>query len=165
MRTVFIRRFILLFVALSVVFSGSLVFAKSKTKETPPNVQARIGTLYLFQKTAADDGPWPVVQGGAWGALEYNLFGEKFNFMFKGRQLIPGTDYTLLYYPDPWPGTDLICLGEGVANRGGNLSIFDFDFDIGTSLPAEYDANYSPVSPSGAVGANDLPPIIVPHSE
>ena len=151
MRKIGISRFIFLLVAFTVIFSGTLVFAKPR-QEPPPNVEARIGTLYLFQKTA-DVGPWPVVQDGAWGDMKYNLFGDKFNFTFKGRQLNPGTDYTLIYYPDPWPGTNLICLGAGVANRGGNLSIFKFDFDIGTSLPAEYDANYSPISPSGAVGA------------
>ena len=151
MKQIIIRRFVILCVAFAVVFSSALVFAKSK-QEPPPNAKARVGTLYLFQKSQAD-GPWPVVHDGAWGDMKYNLWGDKFNFIFKGRQLNPGTAYTLIYYPDPWPGTNLICLGAGVANRGGNLSIFDFGFDIKTSLPAEYDANYTPISPSGAVGA------------
>ena len=119
MKEIIIRRFVFLFVAFTVVFSSALVFAKSK-QEPPPNAKARVGTLYLFQKSAAD-GPWPVVHDGAWGDMKYNLWGDKFNFIFKGRQLNPGTAYTLIYYPDPWPGTNLICLGAGVANRGGNL--------------------------------------------
>ncbi|MBE0427896.1 MAG: hypothetical protein IBX72_14780 [Nitrospirae bacterium] len=145
------KRFISLFIALAVILSSTLVFAK-KNQTPPPNGEARTGTLYLFQKTSAE-GPWPIVEGGSWGNMKYNLWGDKFNFMFQGRKLQPGMSYTLIYYPDPWPGTGLICLGSGVANRGGNLNIFDFDFDIGTSLPADYDANYTPLFPSGAVGA------------
>ncbi len=145
------KRFVFLFVAFAVVFSSTLAVAKPRG-EPPPNGEVRIGTLYLFQKTEAV-GPWPIVQGGSWGDLKYNLWGDKFNFMFKGRKLNPGTSYTLIYYPDPWPGNNLICLGSAVANGGGNLAIFNFDFDIMTGLPAEYDANYAPISPSGAVGA------------
>ena len=131
-------------VAFAVVFSSALAVAKPG-QQPPPNGEVRTGNLYLFQKTAADEGPWPIVQGGSWGNLRYNLWGEDFNFIFKGRNLARGTGYTLIYYPDPWPGNGLICLGSGVANGGGNLSISDFDFDIGTSLPADYDANYSPI--------------------
>ena len=151
MEKIIMKRFIFLFVAFAVILSSTLVFAK-KNQTPPPNGEARTGTLYLFQKTS-DEGPWPIVQGGAWGDMKYNLWGDKFNFMLQGRKLQPGMSYTLIYYPDPWPGTNLFCLGSGVANGGGNLNIFDFDFDIGTSLPAVYDANYTPIAPSGAVGA------------
>ena len=126
MRKVIIKRFTFLLVVFAIVFSSTMVFAKPK-QEPPPNAKARIGTLYLFQKTAAD-GPWPVVQGGAWGDMKYNLWGNKFNFMFKGRQLEPGTGYTLIYYPDPWPGTNLICLGASVANGGGKSQPLQFCF-------------------------------------
>ena len=51
MRKIGISRFIFLLVAFTVIFSGTLVFAKPR-QEPPPNVEARIGTLYLFQKTA-----------------------------------------------------------------------------------------------------------------
>jgi hypothetical protein len=151
MEKIITKRLIPLLVALAVILSSTLVFAK-KNQSPPPNGEVRTGTVYLFQKTAAE-GPWPIVEGGSWGDMKYNLWGDKFNFMFQGRKLQSRTDYTLIYYPDPWPGTNLICLGSGVSNGGGNLNIFDFEFDIGTSLPAEYDANYMPISPSGAVGA------------
>jgi hypothetical protein len=120
----------------------------------PPNGETQQGVLYLFQKTdPAGDGPWQVVHGGAWGVLRYNLWGKTFGFVFHGRNLAPGEDYTLIYYPDPWPGTGLICLGSAKANPAGNLAMFNHHFDIGTNLPAEYDANWKPIFPSGAVGA------------
>ncbi|MHC1742986.1 MAG: hypothetical protein AB9873_08140 [Syntrophobacteraceae bacterium] len=118
-----------------------------------PNGKDRIGVLYLFQKMTAQDAPWPIIQGGAWGLLNYSLWGDKFNFKFKGQNLTPGTSYTLIYYPDPWPGESLICLASGVADRRGNLNLSNYSLDIGTSLPATYDANYAPIAPSGAVGA------------
>ena len=137
------------------VFAMTSVYAKglNKSNKPPVNGEARMGTLYLFQKVAAEEGPWPIVHGGAWGTLSYSLWGQTFNFDFKGKKLIPNEEYTLIYYPDPWPGSGLICLGSAKANPAGNLNIYDHNFDIATSLPADYDANWLAMPPSGAVGA------------
>jgi len=142
------------------------------------------GRLFLFQKcddtligTANHDssgcpnigtGPWPIFpNNGRWGELKYSLWGNNFDFSFRGRNLLPDTNYTLIYFPDPWPGNDLICLGNGQTNPAGNkqgknrrhenkppgnIEIHG-SMDIGTSLPADYDANFNPITPSGAVGA------------
>jgi len=52
--------------------------------------------------------------------------------------LVPGDDYTLIYYPDPWPGTGLICLGSGIVNEEGNIhiaaSVITGDLPIDTDL-------------------------------
>ena len=62
----------------------------------------------------------------------------------------------MIYYPDPWPGAGLICLGSGIAHgRGGNVAIWGRK-NLGTDLPVPiegYDANAKAISPSGAVGA------------
>ena len=58
--------------------------------------------LYLYQKDHAND--WEVVEKGASGKLHYTPFGSEFKFVFNGHKMDPGTDYTLIYYPDPWPG-------------------------------------------------------------
>ena len=117
-------------------------------------------------------GPWPIFSGNhMWGELEYSLWGPKFGFFFNGHNLSPNTDYTLIYYPDAWPGTGLICLGSGTTTspsgneghgkwghhgnwgqKGGDIKIYG-NMDIGTSLPAIYDKNFNPIYPSGAVGA------------
>jgi hypothetical protein len=131
--------------------------------DNPPGFN-KMGILYLFEKTPLQNtgqpvGPWPIVPNGAWGSMSYNLWGPKFDFLFHGRRLVPGGQYTLIYYPDPWPGEDLICLGSGMANGGGNLLIKGRQA-IGTNLPAKYDANWTPCGKgdpaaclSGAVGA------------
>ncbi len=145
----------------------------------------KAGRLFLFQKCDASlvgktgfdssgcpnigTGPWPIFpDNDRGGVLHYSLWGEKFVFSFKGHDLLPGKNYTLIYYPDPWPGKGLICLGSGQTtpvpsstNRGkhkgngkapGNAEIHG-SMDLGTGLPANYDANFNPVAPSGAVGA------------
>jgi hypothetical protein len=89
--------------------------------------------------------------------MKYNLLGPEFRLSFQGKNLDPVTPYTLIYYPDPWPGNNLVCLGSGTTNSGGNIQIhgktrFLFE-DAPAGLPLPYDANYIPVEPSGAVGA------------
>jgi hypothetical protein len=151
--------------------------------------EAKAGRLFLFQKcdetlagsTDHDSsgcpnigtGPWPIFPDkGRWGKLNYSLWGDTFKFSFSGRGLPPEANYTLIYYPDKWPGNGLICLGSGQATpagekgkgrgkgkshvqcgqEGGNIQIHG-DVDIKTSLPIVDDANYKPIDPSGAVGA------------
>ncbi len=140
-----------------------------------PNGEAKAGRLFLFQKCDETligqtvngvsydssfgcpnplQGPWPIFFGNhRFGKMNYSLWGPKFKFSFHGKRLLPKKDYTLIYYPDPWPGNGLICLGAGNSNKAGNINI-EGNADIGTSLPAaKIDANFNPISPSGAVGA------------
>lgn len=71
--------------------------------------------LELYEK---DQTTWQAVEGGAWGKVNYDS--EK--FVFNGHMLEPGTDYALVRYLDPWPG-NVVCLGSGVANDGGDVHI------------------------------------------
>jgi hypothetical protein len=116
----------------------------------------KTGKLFLFQKcdnsSCPDAGPWPILPTGRWGQLKYNLLGDKFKFSFEGKKLAPKTLYTLIYYPDPWPGKDLICLGTRQSSPAGNLQI-NGSKEIIEGLPALTDANFTPMPPSGAVGA------------
>jgi len=98
--------------------------------------KSNIAHLYLHEK---DPDTWEIVEDGAWGKMKYNLSGETFDFVFNGHGLEPGLDYTLIYYPDPWPGTGLICLGSGTVNEEGNVHIAE-SVDTG-DLPIEVDEN------------------------
>jgi len=100
--------------------------------------KSRVDHLYLLKK---DPSTWEIIRG-AWGKMKYHVSGEKFNFVFNGHSLEPGSEYTLIYYPDPWPGTGLICLGSGTADEEGNVHI-KAAANTG-DLPAAYDANYDP---------------------
>ena len=107
-----------------------------------PAGNSNIAHLYLYEKSGEPD--WEILEDGAWGKMKYNLSGDEFEFVFNGHDLEARSDYTLIYYPDPWPGNGLICLGSGVANKGGNVHIAascDIDF-----LPVVLDDNF----PDGA---------------
>lgn len=92
--------------------------------------KSNIGHLYLYEK---DPATWEIVEGGAWGKMKYNLSGSEFDFVFNGHGLAATQEYTLIYYPDPWPGAGLICLGSGEADEFGNVHIKN-SLDTG-SLP------------------------------
>jgi len=125
---------------LAIVLAVSLTAFAGVAAAGGPNGQAgksHIGHLYLYEK---DPGDWSIIDDGAWGKLSYRTAGPKFKFVFNGHGLEPATDYTLIYYPDPWPGTGAICLGSGAADEDGNVHIAGRP-DLGISLPIDADEN------------------------
>ncbi len=117
------------------VIMGLLVVPVLAKSPTGPSGKSNVGHVYLYEK----DAEWTLVEGGAWGKMKYNLSGSTFDFVFNGHDLPIGQDYTLIYYPDPWPGTGLICLGSGVVNEYGDIHIKE-SVDTG-DLPIETDEN------------------------
>ncbi|HUT14630.1 MAG TPA: hypothetical protein VMY98_00095 [Anaerolineae bacterium] len=115
----------------------SLVAIPALAGKHGPAGKSNVAHLYLYEKVPSE--PWPIVPGGAWGKMNYKLSGSTFDFVFNGHGLDPNIDYSLIYYPDPWPGNGLICLGAGSANEGGNVHIMGAP-DTG-DLPAEGDTN------------------------
>src|SRR3989344_8342402 len=57
--------------------------------------------LELYEK----DSNWDPVVGGAFGRLTF----DSDSFVFNGHGLEAATDYTLVRYKDPWPGSP-VCL-------------------------------------------------------
>jgi hypothetical protein len=102
---------------LAMAIVPAVALAAAKTGDAGKSNTAH---LLLFEK---DPGNWEIVEKGARGKMVYNQSGPELCLNFNGHDLEPGGDYTLIYYPDPWPGDGLICLGQGVANKGGELSI------------------------------------------
>jgi hypothetical protein len=121
----------------AVFLMTSFASAKNPKGHSGPAGKSNVAHLYLYEKS---DINWQILPNGAWGKMKYRMSGPFFNFVFNGKKLTPGEEYTLIYYPDPWPGNGLICLGTGVANGGGNVHIKEATF-IDTDLPAEGDLN------------------------
>lgn len=126
---------ILIAVAAFVVLAVPAMAAKP---EDTPNENANRDTVLLVEKTPYGD--WPVVVDGASGVLKYHKTGPKFNYEFKAEGLLSNTDYTLMYYPDPWPGEGLVCIDAGVSTEDGKLHMAG-STETGT-LPMEDDDNY-----------------------
>lgn len=132
--------------------------SKAVRTNHPQKNDKQSGSLSLFQKTLpgvspGDDTQGRILHGGASAVMKYNLWGKTLGFSLKAKNLLPQVPYTLVYYPDPWPGEGLICLRSGVSSKSGKLSIANYSLNLQTDLPAVYDANVAPVFPSGAVGA------------
>ncbi len=117
---------LLAFVAIPVVAKGPSAPAGKSNK----------AHLYLYQK---DPSTWEIVEKGGWGKMTYDLSGPEFNYVFNGHNLMAEEDYTLIYYPDPWPGTGLKCLGSGVADSEKNIHL-QGKVDTG-DLPIKTDLN------------------------
>lgn len=130
------------------IFSGMVIAkvpnGKKEFKEnTGPHGQSgksNVAHLYLCEKNET----WDIVENGSWGKMKYLINGPEFRFVFNGHGLEPNWNYTLIYYPDPWPGINLSCLGMGKADVDGNIHIKE-SIDIG-DLPNESDENF----PDGA---------------
>jgi hypothetical protein len=121
--------------------------------------KSNVAHLYLYEKMPEPEAPrtdpWLIVEGGMWGKMKYYVEGSVFDFVFNGHGLPIGVDYTLIYYPDPWPGDGLICLGSGtvaacdeeVDCEGGGSGNIHIKGSVDTgSFPIEEDENY----PDGA---------------
>ena len=118
-------------------------------KEKEPKVRygqrgkSNVAHLYLFAKDP-DDPEWGIVRNRGrnktWAKVKYNLAGGELRLSINAHGLIPGEDYSLIYYPDPWPGEGLISFINGTANNGGNLHMAG-SVDTGGDLPIPSDQN------------------------
>jgi len=121
---------------LAMVFLSTLSAQAAMAKGAEEPGKSPMGRLYLFQK---DPVTWKTLMDGAWGEIDYKLWGPKFDFVFNGHRLMPGEKYTLIYYPEPWPGEGLIVLGSVTADDFGDVRI---EGKVHTGdLPAKGDQN------------------------
>ena len=104
---------VLIAVGLVVLLVGILAIpVVAAQKDNPANDNPN--NLYLYEK----DGDWHIVWGGAWGKLNLRGSGS-----FNGHGLAPCTNYELISYVDPWPGTGSVSLGTGTSDADGNVHI------------------------------------------
>jgi len=85
-----------------------------------------------FIQNKYTSGGWHIIDDERVGVLKYDSYAENFNYDFLGRGLTPGTEYNLIYYPDPWasPKDVLVISGimtvdseENINNIGQSLNI------------------------------------------
>ena len=96
-------------------------------------------TLSLVEK---DSITWEPVANGANGVLTFKTAAEVFEYTFSATGLNASTDYSLIYYADPWPGNNpgkLIVSGTTDGNGGLAMSGIP---DLMMDLPDSNDANY-----------------------
>lgn len=124
-----IKVFAITIAVVALIVVPLLLAQKGPTKKAGKSF---VGQLYLVEKDPSD---WSIVEDGAWGQMTYQIGKAKLWSFFNGHGLEPGWNYTLIYYPDyegnPWPRVNIVCLGSGIANAGGQVHIqssTDWDF-------------------------------------
>lgn len=88
--------------------------ANTKAAYQGLNNPGHVTHLYLYEK----DSNWEIVEDGAWGKLSI----VKDEFVFNAHELTPDTEYTLIRYQDPWPGSP-VCVGQTSTNEDGNYHV------------------------------------------
>lgn len=95
--------------------------------------------MFLF--LAEKDADWVIVPGGMWACLSYVPFGPEFRYSIDAYGLEADTEYSLIYYADPYPGDNPgYLIGELEADSDGEVHDTD-EIDLGMSLPCEPDEN------------------------
>lgn len=116
-KNVFVLAVVVVLISL-LTFSTALAAGKNGVSG-----KSNVGHVYLYEKTPMSTGAWPIVEGGAWGKMNYKLFEDTLDFVFNGHELPIGQEYTLIAYKEPWPGVGLIILGSGSSNEYGDVHI------------------------------------------
>ena len=110
----------------------------------PGPVGPQMATLELREK---DSTTWEVIEDGAKGTLTFNTASDTFTGNFSATGLNNTTSYDLIYYADPWPGSNPGALIATFTTDGsGDILAINIDINLGMDLPQSSDANY----PAGA---------------
>jgi hypothetical protein len=83
-----------------------------------PVAAAPGGGAQVVKLVAKNSADWSIIKGGAFGSFMY----QTDKFVFDGHGLVPGEEYALISYSEPW-GTPVLVLATGEATAQGNLII------------------------------------------
>jgi len=81
------------------------------------------------------------------GHLKYKTAADDFTYTFDASGLTANTDYSLIYYADPWPGdgtdhTTGALIGTFKSDGSGNIVSTPGSINLGTDLPNSKDKNF-----------------------
>jgi len=116
---------------------------EARQTTAPAPGSSELAILELKQK---DPVAWDVVSDGASGVLTYNTSGSTFNYSFTGTGLQAETEYSLIYYADPYPGNNPGKLIDTMTTDGDGAVFKTNNVNLDMDLPSSGDANY----PAGA---------------
>ncbi len=118
-----------------------------------------LNILTLHPKDS-NDPLWPIIDGQKGGVLVFNSSGPEFQYVLSAHGLLTATEYSLIYYADPWPGTGGFLIAEGTTNASGSLFLIG-EVDLASSIPVAADTNYPDggkiwLVPSSDYGAGEI---------
>ena len=112
--------------------------ARQLTAPTPGTVDGK-RTVMLRAK----DGESWATNGNGNGTLIYNVAGSTFDYDFSAVNVDPGVNYSLIYYADPWPGSNPGALiGTYMSDASGVITATAQSVNLNIDLPCATDANH-----------------------
>ncbi len=117
---------ILIGILVITILIGISPIFKTNAQISKPSGTSIKATLYLYGNN------------NEFGKMIYNRSGHYLEYIFEGHNLLPNTKYNLIYYPEN--PLRILCIGDGITNNGGQLSITEKEVDI-TSIPFNSDIN------------------------
>ena len=109
--------------------------------------QSTVGTLILDNK---DGTTWQRIADGKYGIFTYNSSGNTLDWTLNAVGLITGTEYSLIYFADPYPGNKPGALiWSGTTGTGTSISVPSTHTELNMDLPTAPDSNML-VSHAGA---------------
>ena len=103
------------------------------------------GYVVLVSK---DETTWATIDGPR-GVLFYSVIGDVFDYEFDAVGLSPGVGYSLIYYADPWPGSNSARISAGTSDEVTGDIHLEGSVDLTMSIPVPQDHNCA-TTPAGA---------------
>lgn len=96
-----------------------------------------------YMQNKFTSGDWHIISDERVGVLRYDSSATEFNYDFIGKGLASGTDYNLIYYPDPWgnPKPVLVLSNVMTADGEGEINNIGQSLDTG-DMPTISDDNH-----------------------
>jgi predicted ribosomally synthesized peptide with SipW-like signal peptide len=86
---------------------------------------------------------WFIIDDGRYAVLNFIPKGPEFFYDLKGYSLEPSTEYSLIYYADPWAGNHPGALIAQQTTAGDGSLAVSGSVNLGIDLPEPADANYA----------------------
>lgn len=115
---------------------GDMSFMAVQARNNENFVCGEITFLELENKDAS----WNVISDDRYGSLSYKTAHPTFDYDLIVRGMEASTGYSLIYYPDPWPGSGSIQIAAFTTDGDGKANVSN-DVDLGIDLPIASDAN------------------------
>ena len=102
-----------------------------------------LSTVRLASKNSTT---WELLNDGREATVTFEILDDTFNYDMKAKGLVPTTDYSLIYYADPWAGNhDGALLGTFTTDTTGIYSVSGVSINLDRNMPNVNDANYNPI--------------------
>lgn len=105
---------------------------KDSSQATPTSAADMVGKEYWT----------PITGDGIYGILSYDCKAQKFNYTFEAYGLTPSTNYSLIYYADPWPGSNGVLIATFTTDAYGDIAPTSGSVELNMDIPNPSDANY-----------------------